>query len=155
MQLPGRGLSAEGAAGTDAGADAAVDATITIDVDLTLGPVQTEAQGLQPVFCRIQFIDVTGELHHHGAALIGSDLCSQDLGGNIEINGKPIGDRLVNRLAGEVQGQTPFQAPSSGLRGEVSNVRPGTPWPTPSPAGHRHCQSAQMCLDLVRIHPFP
>ena len=58
----------------------------------------------------IELINVAGELHHHGAALIGSDLRPQNLGGDVEFNSQPIGDRLMHRLAREMQGDAALHA---------------------------------------------
>jgi len=57
-----------------------------------------------------EIIDVAGELHHHGAALIRSDLGPQDLRRDVEFHGQPIGNRLVHGLAREVEGDAALHA---------------------------------------------
>jgi thiol-disulfide isomerase/thioredoxin len=57
-----------------------------------------------------EIINVAGELHHHRAALIRRDLGPQNLRGDIEFHGQPIGNRLMHRLAGEMEGDAALHA---------------------------------------------
>ncbi|MEY3767658.1 MAG: hypothetical protein RLZZ11_728 [Cyanobacteriota bacterium] len=70
-------------------------------MDLARGTIDPQTLGFQPLLGRGQIVDVAGELHHHGAALIGRDLGPQDLGGDIELHRQAVGDRLMHRLAGK------------------------------------------------------
>jgi len=101
-------LELQGSTGTDTRADAAVDAAQGIDADFSRGPVDSQPLALQPELGGIKFVNVAGELHHHGAELVGRHLSPQNLGGHIKVHGEPIGDRLVNRLSGEMEGEAPF-----------------------------------------------
>ena len=110
LQLPSGRTEAQSSAGADAAAQPAVDTALGINPDLTGGAVDPQALGLEPVLGGRQVVDIPGELHHHGAALIRCDLGPQDLGGDIKLNRQAIGDRLVHRLAREMQGDAAFHA---------------------------------------------
>ncbi len=109
FQLPSRRANAQSPTGAHTRADAAIDAGPWIDLDLTRSPIEAEPLTFQPRLSGSQFIDVPGQLHHHGAALVGSDLGPEDLGRDIKIDGQPIGDRLMHRFPREMQGEAPFQ----------------------------------------------
>ena len=110
FQLPSRRANVQSPTGAHTRADAAINAGPWVDLDLTRSPIEAEPLAFQPRLSGSQLIDVPGQLHHHGAALVGGDLSPEDLGRDIEIDGQPIGDRLMHRFPGEMQGEPPFQA---------------------------------------------
>lgn len=77
-------------------------------MDFARSPVNAQPLALQPELGSIEFVDVAGKLHNHGAELVGRHLGPQNLGGDIKIHGEPIGDRLVDRLSGKMKGEAPF-----------------------------------------------
>ena len=117
VQLPRGTFELQCPTGADAGAEAAIHAALRIDVDLRGGAIETQSQPFQPSFRRIQLVDVTGELNHHRAALIGGHLGTQDLGGDIEVDRQSIGDRLMHRVTRNMQRE-------SALHGKAQRSRP-------------------------------
>ena len=101
-------MQSQGPAGAHTRAEAAIDAKLGIDADLGRGPIERKPLAFQPGLRRGQLIDITRQLHHHGAALVGRDLGLENLGGNVKVHRQPIGDRLVHRLAGEMEDEAPF-----------------------------------------------
>ena len=112
LELPSGGVATQGTAGANAGANAAIHAARRIHLNLTGGAVEAKPLAFQPVLSRSEIIDIAGELHHHGAALIRGDLSPQDLRGNVELDRQPIGNRLVHRFAGEMQGDAALHSGS-------------------------------------------
>ena len=110
FQLPSRRTNVQSPTGAHTRTDAAIDTGPWIDLDLTRSPIEAEPLAFQPRLGSSQLIDISGKLHHHGAALVGGDLGPQDLGRDIEIHGQPIGDGLMHRLPREMQGEPPFQS---------------------------------------------
>ena len=135
LQPPARRHALQRTAGADAAADAAVDAAAGINPDLPRGTIETQPLSLKPLLRCGEIIDVAGELHHHGAALIGSDLGAENLGGNVKVHRQPIGDRLMHRFAGEMQGDAALQAPAPAWHQRNEHAGAGRLWshcPSPS-----------------------
>ena len=95
-----------------------------IDTDLSRGPVEAHTLAFQPGLGRGQFVDISRQLNNHGAALVGRDLGLQNLRCDVEIDRKPVSDRLVHRLSGEMKDETPLHLEAS------------LPFPNTSKHGH-------------------
>jgi hypothetical protein len=112
VEPKGFGIEAEGFRRANAGAEAAVDATVFIDEDFLAGQGDLNIEAPHPVHGGIEFVDIAGELHHHFADLVGSNLGADNAGGDVEVLGKAIGDRHLDGASGEGEGDAFFHGGS-------------------------------------------